>query len=144
MEIEGFPNYLIHKDGRVENQISGRILKPGLNHGYLFVVLCPGQVLKKIHRLIAEHYIPNPENNPCVDHINRNKTDNRIENLRWATYLTNAQNRTVKGSIQIINNKYKVQWSPEPNTRKTKTFETKKEAQEFAKLQSDIRHRLGY
>jgi len=56
-----------------------------------------------IHRLIAINFIPNPENLPCIDHINRVKTDNRIENLRWVTHRDNMCNtsRTInrKGTI---------------------------------------------
>lgn len=45
--------------------------------------------IRKIHRLVAEAFIPNPENKPCVDHINCQVDDNRVENLRWATVIEN-------------------------------------------------------
>ena len=43
--------------------------------------------------MVAECFIENPDNKPFVDHINENKTDNRVENLRWATNFENQQNR---------------------------------------------------
>ena len=48
----------------------------------------------KIHRLLALQYIDNPDNLPEVDHIDRNKKNNSIENLRWVSRLTNARNKT--------------------------------------------------
>ena len=45
-----------------------------------------------IHRMLAEAFIPNPDNKPCVDHINTITTDNRLENLRWVKHKENTRN----------------------------------------------------
>lgn len=46
----------------------------------------------KTHRLVAEAFIPNPDNKPFIDHINRDRLDNRVENLRWVTKTENMNN----------------------------------------------------
>ena len=53
-----------------------------------------------IHRFIAEAFIPNPENKEQVDHINRVRHDNRVENLRWTTRLENGSNKVWGGTEQ--------------------------------------------
>lgn len=73
----------------------GKILKPiNCSNGYLKVNLVKNKKQKtvNIHRLVAETFIPNPNNKPCVDHINTIRTDNRVENLRWATASENQYN----------------------------------------------------
>jgi len=61
--------------------------------GYLRVYINKSQY--QIHRLIAEAFIPNPLNKPTVDHINRVRNDNRVCNLRWATYKEQNENRDI-------------------------------------------------
>jgi hypothetical protein len=91
MEIEGFPDYLIYDDGRVYSKKRNIFLKEQKTKlNYRFVWL--NGKIKTIHRLVAEHYIPNPENKKEVDHKNRDRSDNRLENLRWATRIENSEN----------------------------------------------------
>jgi len=101
MEIENFSNYLIYPDGKVFSKKSNKFLKPyDTGRGYLSVEL--GGKNHKVHRLVAIHYIPNPENKPEVDHINRNTSDNHIENLRWMTSKENNNNRSGEYKIKTI------------------------------------------
>lgn len=75
----------------------GKLLKPTVNkYGYFVVTLYDPSTKKakvhKVHRLVAEAFIPNVENRPMIDHINAIKTDNRVENLRWCTHKENMNN----------------------------------------------------
>ena len=79
-----------------------KILKPYKNKlGYLRVTLSKDNKVKYmfIHRLVAIAFIPNPENKPCIDHINAIPSDNRVENLRWATYKENMNNELTKEKL---------------------------------------------
>ena len=98
MEITGFTNYLIYDDGRVWSKNRKKFLKPqSLKEGYLRVGLNKNNKKKMflIHRLVALHYIPNPQNKPEVDHINNITNDNRVENLQWLTGQENIDKRNL-------------------------------------------------
>ena len=66
--------------------------------GYIRIRLCGENELK--HRVIAKQFLPNPEGLPCVDHKNHNRSDNRIENLRFVTSRENARNRASSNGIE--------------------------------------------
>lgn len=83
-------NYYISSKGRVLslcNRIP-RVLKAFMCNGYLCVSICGHD--RRINRLVAQAYIPNPENKPISHHKNHNKTENTKDNLAWATYSENT------------------------------------------------------
>ena len=95
--VRSLPRLLTHKNGK-EVQLKGKILKPYLDRkGYLTITI--NHKTRPIHRLVAEHFIPNPNNKPCIDHINTNRVDNRVENLRWCTYKENMGNPITRKAL---------------------------------------------
>lgn len=99
VKIKDHPNYSVSNKGRVRNDKRERIRKTYIDKdGYLFVALFGNKsnVICRVHRLVANAFIPNPDNKPCVDHIDTNKLNNNVDNLRWVTQWENCNNPLTK------------------------------------------------
>jgi hypothetical protein len=69
-----------------------------------------------VHRLVASAYIPNPENKPTVDHDDRNRSNNRLDNLKWATHAEQAQNRSVENRKTVDAKHSRKVWKVDPHS----------------------------
>lgn len=110
-------DYLINKEGKLKDKWDN-IIEPGsMCVGYK-VYTIKGKTkwcFRYQHRLLAQSFLDNPDNKPIVDHIDRNKNNNSLENLRWVSRGENAVNSKVrsdnktgfKGVVKIGENKYK-------------------------------------
>lgn len=101
-DIKGFEKkYEISNYGRIRNKITNHIYKNTNKYGNYFSIILYDETHKKsvrIHRLVAEHYIPNPNNYPCVNHLDLNKQNNHVDNLEWCTYSHNTKDAIKKGA----------------------------------------------
>ena len=94
-EFEG--TYLVSCDGRVMDSISGNMVREHLDKdGYHIVRLKKGRhyFSRRVHRLVAEAFIPNDGNKPTVNHIDENKDNNDVSNLEWASYKEQVNHGT--------------------------------------------------
>lgn len=129
-DIEGYEGlYQVSDDGRIRSCDRYVVTKGGYNRichgiekkqrkdkdGYMKVSLHKDGNLQTfyVHRLVANAFIPNTENKPCVDHINAVRNDNRVENLRWFTVKENnstdiAKTRKSVGAFKREDNKKKI------------------------------------
>ncbi len=85
--------YRLYADGEIWSVRLGKFISQELARGYNRVSLSINGEVKRfqVHRLVAMHFIPNPNKKPCVNHKNGDKTDNVILNLEWCTYSENEK-----------------------------------------------------
>lgn len=99
---KNYPNNLVSNMGRIKTS-RGRILSTRVHFGYLDCRIINKDGKRKsprIHRLVAETFIPNPNNKPCVNHIDGNKLNNKVKNLEWVTYSENNKHAHENGLLK--------------------------------------------
>lgn len=96
VQLIDFPNYEINTHGEIRRIDTLLIIKQKLYKGYMILNLSVNgkKHTKSVHRLVAMTFISNPYSLPEVDHIDRNKTNNHVTNLRWTDHKGNCNNRT--------------------------------------------------
>ena len=135
-DIPGFDKYQINKFGDIKNKKTNHIVIPQLNNGYKKVRLWTDEKResRKVHRLLAQTFIPNPDNLPVVNHIDGNKLNNDLDNLEWCTVKHN--------NISAIEMYYH-NYGPNPNAgrshRPVRIVETGKEYKSMSACAREIK-----
>jgi hypothetical protein len=97
-DIKDYEDYMVSNLGNIKSLKYGKVKYPKVqidDNGYRFIKLSKKNISKKfkIGRLVAIAFIPNPDNLPTVDHLDRNSLNDNVENLRWVTQGDNNRNR---------------------------------------------------
>lgn len=117
-DIEGYEGkYMISDDGQVWSNHKKGFLKPGESAGYPYVNLCKDGIRKNynIHRLVAQAFIPNPNNLPEVNHKDENKQNNCVNNLEWCDAKYNSNYGTRNERIKSKTSRQTYQYDLESN-----------------------------
>lgn len=143
LDVVGYEKtYMISNTGLLKslkrNTAHERIMKPQIDKGgYVYFNLTKDGIRKskKAHRLVAEAFIPNPDNKYSVNHINGNKQDNRVENLEWATMAEQASHAVETGLWK---------WSDESKNKLRNTLKNRGKLINKDKNTHTRGHKFGY
>jgi len=99
--IKDDPRYFITTKGLVYN-IRTRKFHTNTKHSQGYLSVSVGGRKRLVHRLVAENFIPNPNDKPCVNHIDGDKTNNHVSNLEWVTHKENSHHAWKIGINEIL------------------------------------------
>lgn len=141
-----YNTYFISTQGRICNQ-KGKVLKQRLDKsGYPRVMLRDKNSKRKfvcIHRLVAEAFLDNFDNKPCIDHIDRNKLNNHYSNLRYVTPKENSNNENTIKHLKIIGKRYKTEYGKQIINKSGEMFQSIIEASRQTNIpRSNIQYHL--
>lgn len=121
--ILGYENYQVSNLGRIKSlnynkTKHSKILKPDIRKDYLSITLYKNGIRNRfqVHRLVAINFLPNINNFPCVNHIDGNKQNNRVDNLEWCTYKQNIEH-AIKTDLRNFN------MGKNPNAKKINQYD---------------------
>ncbi len=147
--IPNFESYLINPKGEIYSVRRKKMITPEkTKSGYLRVALKIDKKTTRIllHRLVAQVFIPNPNNLPCVNHIDENRINNCVDNLEWCTYSYNinygSRNSKVSSKSKAIG-----QYDLNDNlicTYSSATKAAKENGFDYSMLYSCLRGRKSY
>ena len=158
MEIPNHPNYICYPDGRIYNKKRNKKMMTRIDSvGYEVVSVCTDgkRYVLKVHRILAQLYIENPDNLPAVDHYDGVRHNNCLSNLSWVSLSENSRNQKKPRNntsghmgVRIEHKKcgirYRAIWSlpynkenPRQKT-KSKTFYTMEEAVDYRRRMNEL------
>ena len=139
--IKNFSRYEINQKGEIYNKSTNFQLKGSLDKGYIKLNLIqdnnPTRIVKTrfLHRLVAENFLENPNEYDEIDHIDNNKLNNNVDNLRWCSRSQNTTNRE--------NYSYNREGAPEKKFKYVSWDKNRKKWKGQIKINGRIKH-IGY
>lgn len=145
--IKDFPNYEVSDSGLVKHSRKDQIVNGTSLDGYVDVYIYDisgNRRHKLVHRLVAEAFLPNPTNLPCVDHIDRVRDNNASSNLRWVSRQGNQFNRNAKGYSYVISKgRYMAQIKINGKSKNLGMYDTEEEARAAYLAAKQTMHIIG-